>query len=104
MSEPTDKNNIQFKQHKLQLLAGSKELLILAQNERWPELEVAQSQWQKQLEKNIATYGDQLAPIQEVLDQDQQQLIRLIARSQKQLTHEFSQITSKNKSLSKYLK
>ena len=62
--------NSQFEVDKLKLLADSKKMLLLAQQRKFSELAVMQSQWQPRLEKMVNKYGSALESIRSVLLED----------------------------------
>ncbi|WP_173271332.1 hypothetical protein [Thiosulfatimonas sediminis] len=85
------------------LLSHSKNMLLLAQQHKFAELEVLQKQWQPLLEKMLNRYGEQLNIVRAVLLEDAQQMERVLLASQAELGQHFLQSVKANKSVRKYV-
>lgn len=93
----------QLSKDKLKLLSSSKNLLLLAEQDRFSELQVQQMQWQMLLEEMVAKHGAALEAIRPILQKDADQLQTLLEKKQSNLVQSFSKDLNANKSVRKYV-
>ncbi|MBO1924523.1 hypothetical protein [Thiomicrorhabdus sp. 6S3-12] len=93
----------QLRKDKLKLLSSSKNLLLLAEQDRFSELQVQQIQWQMLLEEMVAKHGAELEAIRPILQKDADQLQTLLEKKQAHLVQAFSKDLNANKSVRKYV-
>ena len=89
---------------KLALLSHSKNMLNAAQIEDWQRFSELDSVWQLQLEKAVATYGNQLDAIGEQLLKDNATIQDEIKKAQAKLANELQKNNQSHTSVKQYLK
>ncbi|QKI89556.1 hypothetical protein [Thiomicrorhabdus xiamenensis] len=93
----------QLRKDKLKLLSSSKNLLLLAEQDRFSELQIQQIQWQTLLEEMVTKHGVALEVIRPILQKDADQLQTLLEKKQANLVQAFSKDLNANKSVRKYV-
>jgi len=89
---------------KLDLLALSQKMLVLAEAQDWSQLQAVQQQWERLLPSMLEKYGKEIEVIKPILLENTDQLKQLILASQQHLASELSQTLKQNKSVKKYVK